>query len=317
MIFLVAAPADGGNAASLSLLQLARRFSPGGTRVEEVTKAMLRTRLAATPPFLQRITPPESCVAFDMAGLLYLRDVHKRVLLADDDLEAALGGAGLGDDMLLDLAAALETSSRVLVFSETLREELERFTGVAPATVTAPALPPFRDPPGEKAGSILVFDHLGDAGLLAEAGSILKRVAPERNLVLATSPLENVRTRSFFQAAPQLAHAHLHIGVPVPQRLGNRLADSFACRRPVIQWIPANGSIGGTPASGQADAILRDRVSGFLCNDGAGLEAALGHIASDPAILEIVLRNGDRVVEANNLKFESAFQELAIEELRA
>lgn len=322
MIFLAAAPAHGGTTAPLSLLHLAQRSLLGGARdgalirVEEVSKAMLRARLAVLPPFVQRVTPPESCVTFDMPGLLYLRDVTKRVLLAEEDVEAALKPccreSGTAERLLLDVAAALETSERVLVFSETLRRELARFTGLVPSLVTAPALPPFRNPPGAGEGAVLVFDHLGDPGLLTAAGEILRRVAPERRLVLCASPLEGVRTESFFQAAPQLAHAHIHLGVPVPPRLGARLVDSFACRRPVVQWIPACDRIGAGigPGDGGSDGILRHRVTGFLCNDGAGLEAALGHIASDPAILEIVLRNGDRIVETNNLQFETALREL-------
>lgn len=322
MIFLAAAPADGGTTAPLSLLHLAQRTLLGGARdgalirVEEVSKAMLRTRFGVLPPFVQRVTPPESCVAFDMAGLLYLRDVTKGVLLADSDLEAALKTcdqeSGTPERLLLDLAAALETSERVLVFSETLRQELARFTGKLPSLVAAPALPPFRNPPGAGEGAVLVFDHLGDPGLLSTVGEILKRLVPDRRLVLCTSPLERVRIESFFQAAPQLAYAHIHLGVPVPPRLGVRLVDSFACRRPVIQWIPAYDRIGGGigPGEGGSDGILRHCVTGFLCNDGTGLEAALGHIAADPAILEIVLRNGDRIVENNNLQFETALREL-------
>jgi hypothetical protein len=273
----------------------------------------------AAPPGPEALLAATACtgelpfpvLSLDLAAAARMAPARQHLLLHDgpEALEARLERAGRGGSPL-GLLRLLRHAESVLCFSAAgagfLRQLGCRVRGTAPL----PALTP--TPGAAGATTVLVVNHLGRDRAARRACTVLRRALPEIVLIgvaeAATAGLS--AARAWHEEATAAAAVHLHVGLPAAEAgLAPRLLDSFACRRPVLLFLPAGAvdPIAGPPP-------VAHEVDGFVATEEEGLIGGLRALLGDPVFAAILARNAERRAHAFNQDGAAALR-LALPEL--
>ncbi|MFN6955802.1 MAG: hypothetical protein ACK4PG_13500 [Acetobacteraceae bacterium] len=192
------------------------------------------------------------------------------VLLADADAASrALFGPSPGPEALLAIRAALVGARPLLAFDRASQRFAAGF-GAAAARVPLPPLAPPAGLAPLRPEGVCVFDHGASPALLPAVLEAASRLGPARLLAPGEA----------FGPARLAAAVHLHLGPGREAPPGCRVADSFACRRPVL--VLADPTAAG----------LADGVEALVAADLPGLDRAIGRLAADPDLAAVLVRGG-------------------------
>ena len=198
------------------------------------------------------------------------------VLLGEADAAArGLFGLSPGPEALLAIRAALVGARPLLAFDRASQRFAAGF-GAAAARVPLPPLPPPAEHAPLRPEGVCVFDHGAPPALLPAVLELASRLGPARLLAPAEA----------FGPARLAAAVHLHLGPGREAPPGCRVADSFACRRPVL--VLADPAAVG----------LADGVEALVAADLPGLDRAIGRLAADPDLAAVLVRGGAAAASA-------------------
>ena len=277
-------------------MSLALAVRPGG--LAEALARVLRGSLGiplglSEPPEILELPPPDPpllaarlalggelpsrLISLGLEAAVAALPATGAVLLADAEAAArALFGPAPGPEALLAIRAALVGAHPLLAFDRASQRFAAGFGAAAARVPLPPLAPPADDAPMRPAG-VCVFDHGAPPALVAAALDAVSRLGPARLL----DPAEA------FGPARLAAAVHLHLGPGREAAPGCRVADSFACRRPVV--------VLADPAA----AGLADGVEALVAADRAALDRAVGRLAADPELAAVLVRGGAAAAAAS------------------
>jgi hypothetical protein len=254
---------------------------------------------------------PFPVLSLDLAAAARMSPARQHLLLHDDRpaIEARLDRAARGGGAL-GLLRLLRQAEGVIAFAPSGAGFLQQLGCAVRATAPLPALLPALGA-APAATTVLVINHLGRDKAARRACQALRRALPEIALIgvaeAATPGLASART--WHEDATGSAAVHLHVGLPATEAAhAPRLVDSFACRRPVLLFLPAPSAdlpSGPLPIAHEAD--------GFVATDEAALTAGLRALLGDPVFAGILARNAERRAHGFNQDCAAALRAAAPE----
>jgi hypothetical protein len=222
---------------------------------------------------------PEPVLALGLEAAVAALPATGAVLLFDAEAELRrCFGPEPPRALWLALRAALRGARSVIALDGPSLRFAAGF-GVSAERIEAPPLaPPASLAPLRPAGAVLI-DH--------GAPPALRMAAIEAATALGAPPAVLARGEGdAFGPARLAAAVHVHLGPPRGAPLGLRLADSFACRRPVAVLAP------------EAEAGAVPGVEALVAPDPAALAEALERLASDPHLPGVLVRGAGRAAQA-------------------
>jgi hypothetical protein len=289
------------------------RRCPGGPIVQQLNLST-PAKPAAEPGLhlaLAPLQPRDNIIVFDADALIERAGQAAYALLTPASLESYLrpsrGTAAARLTRLLALEGALRACRVVVAFDVRQARALAALGARSVHVLPLPAMARPVTGPATQGGLLIVAHDVADDAAPALAG-LVRAAAPDLRITLAAGRDWNSVSAAVLDDAAN-AELHVHVGLSREPPPSLRIIDSFAARKPVIHMSERR-----PPETADQIARLQMNVepfkSGFFARSAAEVIAAVQHVRSDPAMVDIFRRNMDQAVAAFNADVERRLWEM-------